>query len=160
MWTAAPNGIIVLTRGRRSATKGRPSTKKFIRIGVDLAKNYFQVHALASEDDEPRMRKLSRQWMRKFFPGIEHCFVGMTACASSHYWARGLKAMGHDVRLTPPVYVKLYVKRGPRVTLPCRGDVRGTVAPRPCASFPSRAPRTKRRRCCTRLANSWSSSAR
>jgi transposase len=85
---------------------------KFIRIGVDLGKNYFQVHALGSEDGEPRTRKLSRQAMRKFFSGIEPCLIGMEACASSHYWARELKAMGHDVRLIAPIYVKPYVKRG------------------------------------------------
>jgi transposase len=86
--------------------------KKFIRIGVDLAKNYFQVHALSSEDGQPRTRKLSRPAMRKFFCEIEPCLVGMEACASSHYWARELKAMGHDVRLIPPAYTKPYVKRG------------------------------------------------
>ncbi len=86
--------------------------KKFIRIGVDLGKNYFQVHALTSEDGQPRTRKLSRQAMGKFFSEIEPCLVGMEACASSHYWARELLAMGHDVRLIPPIYVKPYVKRG------------------------------------------------
>jgi transposase len=50
--------------------------------------------------------------MRKFFSGIEPCLIGMEACASSHYWARELKAMGHDVRLIAPIYVKPYVKRG------------------------------------------------
>ena len=85
---------------------------KFIRIGIDLGKNHFQVHALESEDGRVRTRKLSRQAMRKFFSEIEPCFVGMEACASSHYWARELLAMGHDVRLIPPIYVKPYVKRG------------------------------------------------
>jgi transposase len=86
--------------------------KKFIRIGVDLAKNYFQIHALTSADGQAKTRKLSRQAMRKFFAEIEPCLVGMEACASSHYWARELLAMGHDVRLIPPIYVKPYVKRG------------------------------------------------
>jgi transposase len=85
---------------------------KFIRIGIDLGKNHFQVHALESEDGRVRTRKLSRQAMRKFFSEIEPCFVGMEACASSHYWARELLTMGHDVRLIPPIYVKPYVKRG------------------------------------------------
>ena len=86
--------------------------KKFIRIGIDLGKNYFQVHALETENGKATTRKLSRQAMRKFFSEIEPCFVGMEACASSHYWARELLAMGHDVRLIPPIYVKPYVKRG------------------------------------------------
>lgn len=86
--------------------------KKFIRIGIDLGKNYFQIHALGRENGEATTRKLTRQAMRKFFSEIEPCFVGMEACASSHYWARELLAMGHDVRLIPPIYVKPYVKRG------------------------------------------------
>ena len=86
--------------------------RKFIRIGIDLGKNYFQVHALESEDRKATTRKLSRLAMRKFFSEIEPCLVGMEACASSHYWARELLAMGHDVRLIPPIYVKPYVKRG------------------------------------------------
>ncbi len=86
--------------------------RKFIRIGIDLGKNYFQVHALESEDRKATTRKLSRLAMRKFFSETDPCLVGMEACASSHYWARELLAMGHDVRLIPPIYVKPYVKRG------------------------------------------------
>ena len=86
--------------------------REFIRIGVDLAKNYFQVHALESEDGQATIRKLSRQAMRKFFAETRPCLVGMEACGSAHYWARELIAMGHDVRLIPPIYVKPYVKRG------------------------------------------------
>ena len=86
--------------------------KEFIRVGVDLAKNYFQIHALESEDGHAATRKLSRQAMRKLFSEIEPCAVGMEACGSAHYWARELRAMGHEVRLIPPIYVKPYVKRG------------------------------------------------
>jgi transposase len=73
--------------------------KKFIRIGVDLGKNYFPVHALASEDGQPRTRKLSRKAMRKFFSGIDPCPVGIEACASSNYRARELIAMSHGALL-------------------------------------------------------------
>lgn len=85
---------------------------KFIRIGVDLAKNYFQIHALSSEDAPAVKRKLMRRTMREFLSKIEPCRVGMEACGSAHYWARELKAMGHDVSLIPPAYTKPYVKRG------------------------------------------------
>ena len=76
--------------------------KKFIRIGVDLAKNYFQVHALESENGPAVTRKLKRSKMHEFFSQIEPCLVGMEACGSAHYWARELKAMGHEVLLMPP----------------------------------------------------------
>lgn len=86
--------------------------EKFIRIGVDLAKNYFQVHALISEDGKAVTRKLKRSKVREFFAQIEPCRVGMEACGSAHYWARELKAMGHEVFIMPPAYTKPYVKRG------------------------------------------------
>ncbi len=86
--------------------------KQFIRIGVDLAKNYFQVHALASEGGPAVTRKLKRSKMLEFFSQIEPCRVGMEACGSAHYWARELKALGHEALLIPPTYTKPYVKRG------------------------------------------------
>ena len=86
--------------------------KKFIRIGVDLAKNYFQIHALENEGGPAVARKLTRLKMREFFSRVAPSLVGMEACGSAHYWARELKAMGHEVRLMPPSYTKPYVKRG------------------------------------------------
>jgi transposase len=86
--------------------------EKFIRIGVDLAKNYFQIHALTGEGDLAVKRKLSRSKVHEFFSRVEPCRIGMEACGSAHYWARELKAMGHDVLLIPPSYTKPYVKRG------------------------------------------------
>src|ERR1700730_11165628 len=79
--------------------RGRPSMKEFIRVGVDLGKNYFQIHALASEDGRAATRKLGRQAMRKLFSEAKPCVVGMEACGSAHYWGRELIAMGHAVRL-------------------------------------------------------------
>ena len=86
--------------------------KEYIRIGVDLAKNSFQVHALESEGGRAMTRKLSRSAVRTFFASLKPCLVGLEACGSAHYWARELRAMGHDARLMPPIYVKPYVKRG------------------------------------------------
>jgi transposase len=86
--------------------------KKFIRIGVDLAKNYFQIHGLESEGGSAVTRKLKRSKMHEFFSQSEPCVVGMEACGSAHYWARELKAMGHEALLMPPAYTKPYVKRG------------------------------------------------
>lgn len=86
--------------------------KTFIRIGVDLAKNFFQVHAIEQEGGAAVARKLTRTKFREFFKGVAPCRVGMEACGSAHYWARELRAMGHDVVLMPPAYTKPYVKRG------------------------------------------------
>ena len=57
-------------------------------------------------------RKLPRSKFLEFFADVAPCLIGMEACGSAHYWARQLRAMGHDVRLMPPAYVKAYVKRG------------------------------------------------
>ena len=86
--------------------------RKYIRIGVDIAKNCFQVHALESEDCSATKRRLSRSGIVKFLAEVEPCAIGMKACGSAHYWARRFRAMGHEVKLTPPIYVKPYVKRG------------------------------------------------
>jgi len=86
--------------------------EQFSRIGIDLGKNVFHIHALESECGPAVTRKLSRTGMGKYFASISPCLIGMEACGSAHYWARELIAMGHDVRLMPPTYVKAYVKRG------------------------------------------------
>ena len=86
--------------------------KKFIRIAVDLGKRYFQVHCLESEGGRSISRKLTRSKMLEFFSQIERCRIGMEACGSAHYWARELVAMGYEVVLIPPAYIKPYVKRG------------------------------------------------
>lgn len=85
---------------------------KVSTIGLDLAKNVFQVHAVDSEGQVILRRKLRRQEVLAFFAGVEACTVAMEACATAHYWGRELEGLGHEVRLIPPAYVKPYVKRG------------------------------------------------
>ena len=85
---------------------------KITTIGVDLAKNVFQVHG---EDDRGRCilrKKLPRTRFLEFFANLEPCLIGMESCGSSHHWARELASLGHEVRLIAPQYVKPYVKRG------------------------------------------------
>ena len=80
-------------------------------IGVDLAKSVFQVHGVDEAGNVVIRRKLRRSQVMAFFASLAPCLVGMEACASAHYWAREIAALGHDVRLMPPAYVKPYVRR-------------------------------------------------
>ncbi len=85
--------------------------KEVITIGVDLAKNVFQVHGVDAEGAVIVCRQLRRRQVLPFFGRLAPCLVGMEACATSHHWARQLIELGHEVKLMPPNYVKPYVKR-------------------------------------------------
>jgi len=85
---------------------------KLIRIGVDTSKSVFQLHGV-DEAEQPLLRKkLRRAQMMAFFAKLEATKIGMEACGASHHWARELEALGHEVVLLPPQYVKAYLKRG------------------------------------------------
>lgn len=81
-------------------------------IGLDLAKNVFHVHGVAQDGTVGFSRALRRSQVFSFFERLEPCLIGMEACGTSHYWARELTKLGHEVKLIAPVYVKPYVKRG------------------------------------------------
>lgn len=81
-------------------------------IGLDIAKNVFQVHGVCGDGAVGVRRQLRRNEVVKFFSTLTPCLVGMEACATSHYWARQLRLLGHEVRLLPPVRVRAYVKAG------------------------------------------------
>lgn len=83
---------------------------KVTTIGLDLAKNVFQIHGADAAGRPILQKKLRRSQVVAFFAGFERCLVGMEACASAHYWARELENLGHAVRLIPPQYVRPYVK--------------------------------------------------
>ena len=80
-------------------------------IGLDLAKNVFQVHGVDAAGKTVITRQLRRGQVLTFFAKLSPCLVGMEACATGHHWARELTKLGHTVRLMPPSYVKGYVKR-------------------------------------------------
>jgi len=80
-------------------------------IGLDVAKSVFQVHGADAAGKTALRRRLKRGEVLRFFSDLRPCLVGIEACATSHHWARELRALGHDVRLIPPQYVKPYVKR-------------------------------------------------
>ena len=85
---------------------------KITTVGLDLAKNVFQVHGVDEAGEIVVRKTLRRRQMIPFFRKLEPCLIGMEACGTSHHWGRELSGLGHQVKLMPPVYVKAYVKRG------------------------------------------------
>src|SRR5437660_959096 len=80
-------------------------------IGLDLAKHVFQVHGVDASGVTVVRKRLRRSEVLAFFTRLTRGLIGLEACATAHYWARELQAIGHEVRLMPAQYVKAYVKR-------------------------------------------------
>ena len=83
---------------------------KVTTIGLDLAKNVFQVHGSDAHGVAVLRKQLRRAQLSEFFAQQPPCIVAMEACGGAHYWGRKLRALGHEVRLMAPQYVKPYVK--------------------------------------------------
>ncbi|WP_316157571.1 IS110 family transposase [Cupriavidus sp. BIC8F] len=81
-------------------------------IGLDIAKNVFQVHGVDAQGKIVVRRTLTRSRVREFFAKLPPCLVGIEACASAHYWARELRKLGHEVRLMAGQFVAAYRKSG------------------------------------------------
>ena len=79
---------------------------EIMTIGVDLAKNVFQVHGMNAHGNTIVRKRLSRDKFLTFFANLPPCMVAMEACGSSNVWARYLRALGHDARLISPQFVK------------------------------------------------------
>jgi transposase len=79
---------------------------------LDLAKHVFQIHGVDEQGNAVVRKQLRRGAVMTFFAKLAPCTVGIEACGSAHYWAREIAALGHQVKLMPPAYVKAYVKRG------------------------------------------------
>ncbi len=80
-------------------------------IGLDIAKHFFQAHGVDDKGQTVVKQKLRRDNLLVWLSQVPPCIVALEACATSHYWAREIGALGHQVRLIPPTYVKPYVKR-------------------------------------------------
>ena len=80
-------------------------------IGLDLAKSVFQVHAVDAIGAVVWRKKLRRSALLPELAKVSPCLAGIEACATAHYWAREIAALGHEVRLMPPAYVKAYLRR-------------------------------------------------
>jgi transposase len=114
-------------------------------IGLDIAKSVFQVHGVDVAGNPVVRRQLKRQQIISFFGKLEPCLVGIEACASSHHWARELMALGHDVRLMPPAYVKPNSHRAAAdgFVRSWRSSRRGLVTARSLKTTPSRPGRAR-----------------
>lgn len=79
-------------------------------IGLDTAKSIFQVHGTDDKGECRLVRRLKRRDVLAFFRKLPGCTVALEACGASHYWAREIEALGHEVKLVPPRFVKLFVE--------------------------------------------------
>ena len=89
-----------------------PSVTEFTRIAVDTSKHVFTLHGIDAEGRPVLRRNLRRAAFLEFFAKLAPSTVAMEACGGSHHWGRELQAMGHQVAMIPPQYVKPFVKRG------------------------------------------------
>ncbi len=94
-------------------------------IGVDLAKNVFQLHGAAADGSVVFRKKLSRPQFGRFMAQQPPCLVAMEACAGAHHWAREMARHGHEVRLIAPRCVKPVHQAAEKRCCRCRGDRRG-----------------------------------
>ena len=92
--------------GQKPPANREASMNEITTIGLDLAKHVFQVHGVDAAGATVLRKQLRRAQVLAFFSGLPRCLVGMEACATAHYWARELSALGHEVRLMPAQYVK------------------------------------------------------
>jgi transposase len=93
-----------------SAKLAEESDMNIKRIGIDLAKQVFQVHGVDNQEKAVLRKQLRRTQMLDFFKKLPPCLIGMEACGSAHYWGRELQKQGHTVKLMAPQFVKPYVK--------------------------------------------------
>lgn len=80
-------------------------------IGIDLAKNVFQLHGVDASGKVVLRRSVKRREFLAFMAKLPACIVGIEACATAHHWARELRRLGHEAKLIPPAYAKAYVRR-------------------------------------------------
>jgi len=81
-----------------------------ISLGIDIAKNVFQLHGVDAREKVVLQKKLSRDKLLKFIAQLPACKIGMESCGGSNYWAKQFQALGHEVKLISPQFVKPYVK--------------------------------------------------
>src|SRR5690242_20726755 len=109
-WTAPERHLCARLRSLRTQPR-EPSMDQVIRVGMDTSKSVFQLHGVNAAEQVVLRRQLRRREVLAFFARLGPTKIGIEACGGAHYWARELRALGHEVVLLPPQYVKPYVKR-------------------------------------------------
>jgi transposase len=129
-------------------------------IGLDIAKNVFQVHGVDDQGRTVLRRQVRRNQLLKLFGGLHPCLIGIEACATAHHWARELGALGHQVRLMPPAYVKAYVKRNRNDAADAEAICEAVTRPNMRFVPIKCRPKRKASSCSTAHATFWCDSAR
>ncbi len=93
-------------------------------VGIDIAKNVFQIHGVDSKGRCILKKRISREKFLEFMRTLPACVIGIEACGSSHHWARELKKLDHTVKLMSPQYVKPYIKTNKN---DCNDALKGSV---------------------------------
>ena len=81
-----------------------------LTIGIDVGKNLFHVYGVTAHGKRCLRKKVTRQKLPDLIAQLPPCLIGMEACSGTHYWAKRFQALGHEVRLMSPQFVKPYVK--------------------------------------------------
>jgi transposase len=103
--------------------------KQIIRIGMDTSKHFFQLHGVDAAEQPVLRKRLRRKEVVAFFAKLPPTVIGMEACGASHYWARVLSQLGHEVKLIAPQHVKPYVKRNKNDSRDAEGTCEATGRP-------------------------------
>lgn len=129
--------------------------KKVAILGIDLAKNVFQLHGVDSQGQTVLKRRVRRERLLRVVAEMDPCLIVVEACTGAFYWARTFQQFGHSVRVISPQYVKPFVK-GTRTTATMRKLSVRRCSDRTCASFPSAPWNNRMCKRCTARGNVWS----
>src|SRR6201987_5813922 len=159
-WMAPLRHLSAKLLSDRISSNGEPSMGEVRTIGLDLAKHVFQVHGVDAEGATVLRKQLRRAQVLAFFSRLPRCLVGMEACATAHYWARELSALGHEVRLMPAQYVKGYVKRNKNDAADAEPICEAVVRPTIRLRAGQKRLNSKPPCCGTEVGSGWFASAR
>ena len=129
------------------------------RLGIDTSKSLFQLHGVNEREETVLRKQVRRSQFLRFVGKLAATEIGLEACGASHYWARELQALGHAVVLLPPQHVKPYAGHNKNDKIDAEAICEAGAR---CGSgsWRSRAPSSRRRRCCWARAMACSIDAR